>query len=70
MKSNIKSKLFGSILSDGSFKFLPLSAYNSQHDLKIKNIDVFSHPAWTGRRPKEQTEISIFINRFNNNKLN
>lgn len=67
MKLNIKSKLFGSVLSDGSFKFLPLSAYNFQQALKVKNIDIFNHPVWTGRRPKEQTEISTFIGRFNRN---
>lgn len=64
MKSCVKSKLFGSILSDGSFRFLLLPSYFSQQSLNFKNIDNLNHPVWTGKRPKEQTEISTFIGRL------
>lgn len=64
MKSCVKSKLFGSILSDGSFRFLSLPSYFSQQALNVKNIDNLNHPVWTGKRSKEQTEISTFIERM------
>ena len=64
MKFNIKSKLFGYVSSDGSFNALLIPGYNLQKSLYVKNIDTINHSIWTGRRPKEQTEISAFINRF------
>ncbi len=64
MKSYVKSNLFGSILSDGSFRFLSLPSHFSQQALNFKNIDNLNHPVWTGKRPKEQTEISTFIGRM------
>ena len=65
MKSNIKSKLIGNLLSDGSVSILPVFSFNSRGGLNAKNADILNHPIWTGRRPKEQTEISAFIGRFN-----
>ena len=62
MKNNSKSKLFGNILSDGSFRFVSIK--NAQESLPIKSVDLINHSVWTGRRPKKQTEISAFIGRF------
>ena len=62
MKYNIKSKSFGCVLSDGSVRIL--STYSCKETFYVKNIDVLNHPVWTGRRPKEQTEISAFIGRL------
>nr|YP_008999837.1 ribosomal protein L31 [Undaria pinnatifida]YP_011008454.1 ribosomal protein L31 [Undaria peterseniana]AGW46854.1 ribosomal protein L31 [Undaria pinnatifida]WBP70425.1 ribosomal protein L31 [Undaria peterseniana] len=64
MKSTVKSKIFGNILSDGSFNFLNLPSFHSQKELNCKNLDLNNHPVWTGKRPKEQTEISIFVGKF------
>nr|YP_011008280.1 ribosomal protein L31 [Hapterophycus canaliculatus]WBP70181.1 ribosomal protein L31 [Hapterophycus canaliculatus] len=68
MKTYKKSKLFGNILSDGSLTFLVLSSFQSQKSLNSKKIDMFNHPVWTGKRPKEQTEISNFIGRLKKGK--
>lgn len=68
MRSHIKYKFFGGILSDGSFSFFSLPGYISQQSLKVKGVDILNHSVWTGRRPKEQTEISAFIGRFNKKK--
>lgn len=65
-KRNIKSTFFGSILSDGSFHFRIMSNPHLQHYLNFKSIDPLNHSVWTGQRPKEQTEISVFINRLSN----
>ena len=62
MKNNSKSKLFGTILSDGSFRFISIN--KAQGSLPIKRVDLINHSVWTGRRPKKQTEISAFIGRF------
>nr|YP_011007930.1 ribosomal protein L31 [Aureophycus aleuticus]WBP69761.1 ribosomal protein L31 [Aureophycus aleuticus] len=64
MKFPVKSKIFGNTLSDGSFNFLILSSYASQQELDCKSIDLNNHPVWTGKRPKEQTEISLFVGKF------
>nr|QWK44476.1 ribosomal protein L31 [Cymathaere triplicata] len=64
MKLTVKSKTFGSILSDGSFSFLTLPSNFSQKELNCKTLDLNTHPVWTGKRPKEQTEISLFIGKF------
>ena len=71
MKSNIKSKLFGSLLSDGSARILSVPGYSLQDPLSlgVKDVDILNHPVWTGRRPKEQTEISAFIGRFDNTSI-
>lgn len=67
MQPRVKSKLFGNILSDGSFRFLQLPSYHSQRSLNYNKIDNLNHAVWTGKRPKEQTEISLFIGRLNKN---
>ena len=64
MKSYNKSKLFGNILSDGSFVFLTSPSYQSQKFLNSNKVDLLNHFVWTGKRPTKQTEISSFINRF------
>nr|YP_448674.1 ribosomal protein L31 [Desmarestia viridis]AAS79060.1 ribosomal protein L31 [Desmarestia viridis] len=64
MKLIIKSKLLGNTLSDGSFIFLPVPSYYSSCDLNPKKLDAINHPVWTGKRPKEQTEIAAFVDRF------
>nr|WBP69866.1 ribosomal protein L31 [Costaria costata] len=64
MKWAIKKKKFGSVLSDGSFNFLVLPSYLSQKELNYKPLDLNNHPVWTGKRPKEQTEISLFVGKF------
>lgn len=69
MKAYIKSKLFGGVLSDGSFLFLPRSSHNGQKALTTKGVDLLNHPVWTGRKPKEQTEISAFIGRMGGGSL-
>lgn len=63
-KKIMKSKLFGDILSDGSFRLLLLRNPYLQQSLKYKSVDTLNHPVWTGQRPKEQTEISVFIGRL------
>nr|QWK45088.1 ribosomal protein L31 [Thalassiophyllum clathrus] len=57
-------KTFGSVLSDGSFNFLMLPTHFSQKELNGKSLDLNNHPVWTGKRPKEQTEISLFVGKF------
>nr|QWK45050.1 ribosomal protein L31 [Lessoniopsis littoralis] len=64
MKLIVKSKIFGNILSDGSFNFLSLPTHSSQKELNCKTLDLNNHPVWTGKRPKEQTEISLFVSKF------
>nr|QWK44629.1 ribosomal protein L31 [Laminaria ephemera] len=64
MKLTIKSKIFSSVLSDGSFNFLTFPSHFSQKELNCKSLDLNNHPVWTGKRPKEQTEISLFIGKF------
>lgn len=64
MKLTIKTKTFGSVLSDGSFYFLTLPSCFSQKELSYKSLDLNNHPVWTGKRPKEQTEISLFVEKF------
>nr|QWK44515.1 ribosomal protein L31 [Desmarestia aculeata] len=64
MKLQIKSKLFGNTMSDGSFIFLPIPAHYSKWELIPKKLDAINHPVWTGKRPKEQTEIAMFVDRF------
>nr|YP_009228505.1 ribosomal protein L31 [Saccharina sculpera]ALI31117.1 ribosomal protein L31 [Saccharina sculpera] len=64
MKLIVKAKTFGSVLSDGSFSFLDLPSHFSQTELNCKTLDLNNHPVWTGKRPKEQTEISLFVDKF------
>nr|QWK44744.1 ribosomal protein L31 [Pelagophycus porra] len=64
MKLLLKSKIFGSVLSDGSFSFLRLPSHFSQKELNCKSLDLNSHPVWTGKRTKDQTEISLFVGKF------
>nr|AIZ57638.1 ribosomal protein L31 [Saccharina sp. ye-G]AJE26502.1 ribosomal protein L31 [Saccharina sp. ye-F] len=64
MKSITKAKTFGSLLSDGSFNFLELPSHFYQKELNCKSLDLNNHPAWTGKRAKEQTEISLFVGKF------
>ena len=64
MKSIVKAKTFGSLLSDGSFNFLDLPSHFSQKELNCKSLDLNNHQVWTGKRPKEQTEISLFVGKF------
>nr|YP_010118808.1 ribosomal protein L31 [Laminaria solidungula]QQY85023.1 ribosomal protein L31 [Laminaria solidungula] len=64
MKLTVKSKTFGNVLSDGSFSFLTLPSHFSQKELNCKSLDLNNHPVWTGKRPKEQTEISLFVGKF------
>nr|YP_009454569.1 ribosomal protein L31 [Endarachne binghamiae]AUG32989.1 ribosomal protein L31 [Endarachne binghamiae] len=59
-----KSKLFANVLSDGSLIFLILPGFESKRILNAKKIDLLSHPVWTGKRSKDQTEISSFIGRL------
>ena len=65
MKFYNKSKLFGNIISDGSLIFVTLPSHQSQKFLNANKTDLLNHSVWTGKRPQEQTEISLFINRFN-----
>nr|QWK44820.1 ribosomal protein L31 [Postelsia palmaeformis] len=64
MKLLLKSKPLGSVSSDGSFSFLTLPGHFSQKKLNHKNLDLNNHPIWTGKRPKEQSEISLFVGKF------
>ena len=66
MKFNfkVKSKLSGSISSDGSFNLSYIPGYSLQRNLECKTLDLLNHPVWTGKRIKDQTEITSFINRF------
>nr|YP_010445213.1 ribosomal protein L31 [Macrocystis pyrifera]UTJ90714.1 ribosomal protein L31 [Macrocystis pyrifera]WJW71323.1 ribosomal protein L31 [Macrocystis pyrifera] len=64
MKLLLKSKTFGSVLSDGSFSFLRLSSHFSQKELNCKSLDINNHTVWTGKRTKNQTEISLFVGKF------
>nr|QWK44706.1 ribosomal protein L31 [Lessonia variegata] len=64
MKLIAKSKILGSMLSDGSFNFLMAPSYFSLEELNCKSLDLNNHPAWTGKRPKEQTEISLFVGKL------
>ena len=51
-------------MSDGSFFFLPIPAHYYMWELIPKKLDAINHPVWTGKRPKEQTEIAMFVDRF------
>jgi len=64
MKFVVKTKTFGNVLSDGSFSFITMPSHFSQKELNYKSLDLNNHPVWTGKRPKEQTEISLFIGKF------
>nr|QWK44398.1 ribosomal protein L31 [Arthrothamnus bifidus] len=64
MKLIVKAKTFGSLLSDGSFNFLDLPSHFSKKELNCKSLDLNNHPVWTGKRPKQQTEISLFVDKF------
>ena len=59
-----KSKLHANILSNGSLIFTTLSLYESKKTLGVQKLDLLNHPVWTGRRPKDQTEISSFISKL------
>nr|YP_011008245.1 ribosomal protein L31 [Halosiphon tomentosus]WBP70146.1 ribosomal protein L31 [Halosiphon tomentosus] len=64
MKLHIRSKLTGALLSDGSLRFLSSPGYSPQWSINSKNLDIINHPVWTGKRPKEQTEIATFVERL------
>ena len=64
MKSKVKLKLLGGILSDGSFHFSCESGVLHKSFRLTGNLDVINHFVWTGRGPKEQTEIANFVVRF------
>nr|YP_009330439.1 ribosomal protein L31 [Coccophora langsdorfii]ANS72211.1 ribosomal protein L31 [Coccophora langsdorfii] len=62
MKLKIKRKLLGCILSDGSFRF----TYESDVLFKTtRHLDIVNHFVWTGKGPKEQTEVANFVVRLN-----
>nr|AMJ17064.1 ribosomal protein L31 [Sargassum ilicifolium] len=64
MRIKVKQNLLGHILSDGSFRF----AYEDNilpKLFKIITLDIANHFVWTGKGPKEQTEITSFVERFN-----
>nr|YP_010372571.1 ribosomal protein L31 [Myagropsis myagroides]UPE50208.1 ribosomal protein L31 [Myagropsis myagroides] len=65
MKLKVKRRLLGNILSDGSFRF----AYEDDILPKLFKtktyLDIANHFVWTGKGPKEQTEITSFVVRFN-----
>ena len=60
-----KSNLTGSILSDGSSQFVYKLGHLSKWCSQDNNIDVINHFIWSGKRVKEQTDITSFIKRFN-----
>nr|YP_011008384.1 ribosomal protein L31 [Sporochnus bolleanus]WBP70355.1 ribosomal protein L31 [Sporochnus bolleanus] len=64
MRLSVKSKVFGSVLSDGSLRFLDLPVYSHRGNYSCQNIDIINHPVWAGTRPKAQTEIARFVGRF------
>nr|YP_009992173.1 ribosomal protein L31 [Sargassum patens]QNN85670.1 ribosomal protein L31 [Sargassum patens] len=64
MRVKVKRKVSGNILSDGSFCF----AYKDNilpELFKTITLDITNHFVWTGKGPKEQTEITSFVVRFN-----
>lgn len=63
-KKTIKYDFFGNVLSDGSFHFCLLNNSPLKESLNYKSVDILNHQVWTGKRPKEQTEISLFIGRL------
>nr|BBN45130.1 ribosomal protein L31 [Ecklonia radicosa] len=64
MKLPLQLKIFGNILSDGSFNFLTMSRHCLTKELNNKSLDLINHSVWTGKRPNEQTEISSFVGKF------
>ena len=65
MKLKVKRKLLGNILSDGSFRFTYESDVLPEIFKTISHLDIINHSVWTGKGPKEQTEIASFVVRFN-----
>ncbi len=65
MKLKVKRKLLGNILSDGSFCFAYGDEVSPEVFKSITSLDVVNHFVWTGKGPKEQTEIASFVLRFN-----
>nr|YP_009049418.1 ribosomal protein L31 [Sargassum horneri]AIE46215.1 ribosomal protein L31 [Sargassum horneri]AWW89676.1 ribosomal protein L31 [Sargassum horneri]AWW89713.1 ribosomal protein L31 [Sargassum horneri]AWW89750.1 ribosomal protein L31 [Sargassum horneri]AWW89787.1 ribosomal protein L31 [Sargassum horneri] len=65
MRIKVKQKLLGHILSDGSFHFVYNADILPELFKTITNLDISNHSVWTGRGPKEQTEVTSFIVRFN-----
>ncbi|CAN0439133.1 unnamed protein product [Pylaiella littoralis] len=63
-KKIIKYNIFGNVLSDGSFHFCLLTNSYLKESLNYKSVDILNHPVWTGKRQKEQSEISLFIGRL------
>nr|YP_011008035.1 ribosomal protein L31 [Cutleria multifida]WBP69901.1 ribosomal protein L31 [Cutleria multifida] len=64
MKSYNKLKLIGNVLSDGSLNILLVPRFVSGCETNSNVLDIHNHIVWTGKRTKEQTEISIFVDRF------
>nr|YP_009364860.1 ribosomal protein L31 [Fucus distichus]ARI50048.1 ribosomal protein L31 [Fucus distichus] len=64
MKSQLKFKLFGSILSNGSSRFMYLPGYSYTWVKSRNNLDLLNHFIWAGKRVKEQTDITSFVDRF------
>nr|YP_009049455.1 ribosomal protein L31 [Sargassum muticum]YP_010381332.1 ribosomal protein L31 [Sargassum kjellmanianum]AIE46252.1 ribosomal protein L31 [Sargassum muticum]UDH59717.1 ribosomal protein L31 [Sargassum kjellmanianum]UQV81250.1 ribosomal protein L31 [Sargassum muticum] len=65
MRIKVKQKLLGNILSDGSFNFVYVDDISPKLFKIITGLDIANHFVWTGKGPKEQTEITSFIARFN-----
>nr|UNI92484.1 ribosomal protein L31 [Silvetia siliquosa] len=64
MKSQLKFKLFGSILSNGSSRFIYVPGYSHLWVKSRNNLDLLNHFIWAGKRVKEQTDITSFVDRF------
>nr|YP_009050527.1 ribosomal protein L31 [Sargassum fusiforme]AIG23796.1 ribosomal protein L31 [Sargassum fusiforme]QJC59501.1 ribosomal protein L31 [Sargassum fusiforme] len=65
MRIKVKQKLLGTILSDGSFHFVVDDNILPKLFKTMTDLDPANHFVWTGKGPKEQTEITSFILRFN-----
>lgn len=63
-KKRMNYTLFGGILSDGSFHYRLLNNPHLQKSFNYKSTDILNHPVWTGQVFKEQTEVSVFIDRL------
>nr|YP_010485609.1 ribosomal protein L31 [Sargassum confusum]AZJ16139.1 ribosomal protein L31 [Sargassum confusum]UVW81681.1 ribosomal protein L31 [Sargassum confusum] len=68
MRIKVKQKLLGNMLSDGSFNFVYVDDISPKLFKTITGLDIANHFVWTGKGPKEQTEITSFIVRFNKHR--
>ncbi|CAN0173876.1 unnamed protein product [Ascophyllum nodosum] len=64
MESQLKFKLFGSILSNGSSRFMYMPGYSHLWVKSGNNSDLLNHFIWAGERVKEQTDLTSFVDRF------